>query len=221
MLAARARRSARPRPCPLRAGPALRAQGIDVLTFTAGEPDFDTPERVKDAAIAALAGGRPSTPAPAGPELEAAIAPSSGATTSSAYEPGVIVSVGRSTRSTTSARSCSIPGDEVLVPSPLLGEPTRNRCACSTAPRWWCRPTEARGFQLDWPRFAPPSRPGPGCLILNSPDNPPGAVYPGPTWRRRRPSRVERGFWIVSDECYEALAYEGGCTWRSRHSGRR
>ena len=97
MLAERARRLT---PSPTLAlsarARALRAQGIDVLSFTAGEPDFDTPERVKDAAIRALREGKPSTRDAGGiPELKSAICAKLKRDNGLAYEPAdVIASVG-------------------------------------------------------------------------------------------------------------------------------
>ena len=151
MLAERARRLT---PSPTLAlsarARALRAQGIDVLSFTAGEPDFDTPERVKDAAIRALREGKTKyTDAGGIPELKSAICAKLRRDNGLAYESAeVIASVGAKH---TLYNICAVlvdPGDEVLVPSPYWVSYTEQVRLCDGVPV--VVPTdEARGFQLD------------------------------------------------------------------------
>jgi aspartate aminotransferase len=211
MLAERARRLT---PSPTLAlaarARALRAQGIDVLSFTAGEPDFDTPERVKDAAIRALRDGLTKyTDAGGIPELKSAICAKLRRDSGLAYEfAEVIASVGAKH---TLFNICAVlidPGAEVLVPSPYWVSYTEQVRLCEGVPV--VVPTdEARGFQLDLAALRGAVTPRTKLLILNSPNNPSGAVFPRADLEKVAALALERGFYVVSDECYDALAYEG------------
>jgi aspartate aminotransferase len=211
MLAERARRLT---PSPTLAlaarARALRAQGIDVLSFTAGEPDFDTPERVKDAAIRALREGLTKyTDAGGIPELRAAICAKLKRDSGLAYESAeVIASVGAKH---TLYNICAVlvdPGDEVIVPAPYWVSYTEQVRLCDGIPV--VVPTdEARGFQLDLDALRQAVTPRTKLLILNTPNNPTGAVFPRADLERVASLALERGFHVVSDECYDALAYEG------------
>jgi len=211
MLAERARRLT---PSPTLAlsarARALRAQGIDVLTFTAGEPDFDTPERVKEAAIRALREGKTKyTDAGGIPELKAAICAKLKRDNGLAYESAdVIASVGAKH---TLYNICAVlvnPGDEVLVPSPYWVSYTEQVRLFDGVPV--VVPTdEARGFQLDLSALRRAVTPRTKLLLLNSPNNPTGAVYPRADLERVAALALEHGFYVVSDECYDALSDDG------------
>jgi aspartate aminotransferase len=189
---------------------ALRAQGVDVLSFTAGEPDFDTPERVKEAAIRALREGQTKyTDAGGIPELKSAICAKLKRDSGLAYEAAdVIASVGAKH---TLYNVCAVlldPGDEVLVPSPYWVSYTEQVRLFEGVPV--VVPTdEARGFQLDLAALRRAVTPRTKLLILNSPNNPSGAVYPRADLEGVAMLALEHGLIVVSDECYDALAYEG------------
>jgi aspartate aminotransferase len=211
MLAERARRL---QPSPTLAiaarARAMRAQGIDVLSFSAGEPDFDTPERVKAAAIRALAEGRTKYTDTAGiPELRAAICAKLKRDNDLDYEPAeVIVSVGAKHTLYNIGAVLFDPGDEVLVPAPYWVSYTEQVRLFDGRPV--VVPTdEARGFQLDVAALRAALTPRTRALILNTPNNPTGAVYGRADLAAVATLAVERSIWIVSDECYEALSYEG------------
>jgi aspartate aminotransferase len=211
MLAERARRL---QPSPTLAiaarARAMRAQGIDVLSFSAGEPDFDTPERVKAAAARALAEGRTKYTDTAGiPELRAAICAKLKRDNDLDYEPAdVIVSVGAKHTLYNIGAVLFDPGDEVLVPAPYWVSYTEQVRLFDGRPV--VVPTdEARGFQLDVAALRAAVTPRTKALILNTPNNPTGAVFGRGDLAAVAALAVERGFWIVSDECYEALSYEG------------
>ena len=211
MLAERARRLT---PSPTLAlaarARALRAQGVDVLSFTAGEPDFDTPERVKDAAIRALRDGLTKyTDAGGVPELKAAICAKLRRDNGLAYEPAeVIASVGAKHTLYNIFAVLVDEGDEVLVPAPYWVSYTEQVRLCEGVPV--VVPTdEARGFQLDLAALRRAVTSRTKLLILNTPNNPTGAVYPRADLERVAGLALERGFHVVSDECYDALAYEG------------
>jgi aspartate aminotransferase len=211
MLAERARRL---QPSPTLAiaarARAMRAQGIDVLSFSAGEPDFDTPERVKAAAARALAEGRTKYTDTAGIlELRAAICAKLKRDNDLDYDPAdVIVSVGAKHTLYNIAAVLFDPGDEVLVPAPYWVSYTEQVRLFDGRPV--VVPTdEARGFQLDVAALRAAVTPRTKALILNTPNNPTGAVFGRGDLAAVGALAVERDFWIVSDECYEALSYEG------------
>jgi aspartate aminotransferase len=211
MLAERARRL---QPSPTLAvaarARALRAQGVDVLSFSAGEPDFDTPERIKAAATRALRDGQTKYTDSSGiPELRAAVCAKLRRDNGLDYEPAdVIVSVGAKHTLYNIFAVLVGPGDEVLVPSPYWVSYTEQVRLCEGTPV--LVPTdERRGFQLDLAALRAAVTPRTTLLLLNSPNNPTGAVYPRADLQAVAALAVERGLLVVSDDCYEALAYEG------------
>ena len=179
MLSERARRLA---PSPTLAitarARALRAQGVEVISFGAGEPDFDTPERVKAAAVRAIAEGHTKYTDTAGiPELRAAVCAKLKRDNGLDYEPAdVVVSVGAKH---TLYNICAVlvgPGDEVLVPSPYWVSYTEQVRLCEGTPI--PVPTdEARGFQLDLAALQSAVTPRTKLLVLNSPTNPTGSCF--------------------------------------------
>src|SRR4029453_576761 len=175
---------------------ALRAQGIDVLSFTAGEPDFDTPERGKEAAVRALREGQTQYTDAGG---------FWGLASGSAE---VIASVGAKH---TLYNICAVlidPGDEVLVPSPYWVSYTEQVRLFDRVPV--VVPTdEPHGFQLDLGALRRAVTPRTKLLILNSPNNPSGAVYPRADLEKVAALALEHKFYVVSDECYDALSYDG------------
>ena len=188
---------------------AMKAEGIDVCGFGAGEPDFDTPEHIKAAAIEALqAGFTKYTPSAGIPELRAAIAEKLAADNGVTYRAGqVIVSNGAKHACYNSILATCQPGDEVIIPAPywvsypdmvrLVGAepvivPTMERN------NWKMRPED----------FENAMTPRTKMLIMNSPCNPTGSVYT----REELETIVEvasgEDIYILSDEIYEKLVYD-------------
>jgi aspartate aminotransferase len=188
----------------------LRARGVDVISFGAGEPDFDTPERIKAAAVQALRRGETKYTEVAGvPELRAAVCAKLKRDQGLEYEPAdVLISVGAKHTLFNLAVALLDPGDEVLVPSPYwVSYPEQARLLGAVPVSV---PTdEATGFDLDPDRLARAVTPRTRLVILNSPNNPTGAVFSRAALEAVGRLAVERDLWIVSDECYEALTYEG------------
>ena len=188
----------------------LRARGIDVISFGAGEPDFDTPRRIKDAAVEAMQRGQTKYTEVGGvPELRAAVCAKLKRDNGLDYEPAdILVSVGAKHTLFNLVMALINPGDEVLVPSPYwVSYPEQVRLLGGVPV---AVPTqEARGFDLDPARLAAAVTPRTKLIVLNSPNNPTGAVFtPGALAAVARLA-VERDLWVVSDECYEALTFEG------------
>jgi len=189
---------------------AMRAHGIDVLALSAGEPDFDTPEPIKAAAIRALREGKTKYTDAAGiPEVRAAVCQKLKRDQGLDYEPAdTIVSVGAKH---TLYNVCAVlldPGDEAIVPSPYWVSYTEQIKLCDAQPV--IVPTDpARGFQLDLEALRQAVTPRTKLLLLNTPNNPTGTVYDKRDLERVAALTLDRGFYVVSDECYESLAYEG------------
>jgi aspartate aminotransferase len=188
---------------------AMRAQGFDVISFAAGEPDFDTPERIKAAAVRALQDGRTKyTDAGGIPELRAAICAKLKRDNGLDYEPAeVVVSVGAKHSLYNICAVLIGAGDEVLVPSPYWVSYTEQVGLCDGTAV--VVPTdESRGFQLDVGAIRAAVTPRTKLIILNTPHNPTGALYSRADLQAVGALAAERGIWVVSDECYEALSYE-------------
>ncbi len=188
----------------------LRAKGIDVISFGAGEPDFDTPERVKDAAVQAMRRGQTKYTEVGGiVELRAAVCAKLKRDNGLAYEPAdVLVSVGAKHALFNLIVALVNPGDEVLVPSPYwVSYPEQVRLLGGVPVE--VATSESTGFDLDPARLAAAVTARTKLIVVNSPNNPTGAVFSPAALQAVARLAVERGLWIVSDECYEALTFEG------------
>ena len=189
---------------------ALRAQGVDVISFGAGEPDFDTPERIKDAAIRALRAGKTKYTDAAGiPELRAAVSAALKRDQGLDYSPDqVLISVGAKHSLYNLSAALFQAGDEVLIPSPYwVTYPEQVRLVDATPV--FVPTDESTGFELDPDRIRKAVTPRTRALILNSPNNPTGAVFGAESLKAIAALAVERDLWVISDECYAALSYEG------------
>ena len=189
---------------------ALRAQGINVISFGAGEPDFDTPRRIKDAAIRAIESGQTKYTEVGGiPELRAAICHKLKRDVGLAYTPEeVTTSCGAKHTLFNIVMALVNPGDEVIIPSPFwVSYPEQVRLLGGVPVP--VETLESTGFDLDPEAVRRAVTAKTRILVLNSPGNPTGAVFSAAALKQVGQLAVERGFWIVSDECYEALTYEG------------
>ncbi len=189
---------------------ALRARGVDVISFGAGEPDFDTPARIKEAARRAMERGQTKYTEVGGiPELKAAVCAKLRRDQGLAYDPAeVLVSVGAKHTLFNLAVALLDPGDEVLVPSPYwVSYPEQARLVGAVPVPVATR--EADGFDLDPDRLRAAVTARTKLVVLNSPNNPTGAVFSPASLEAVARLALERGLWVVSDECYEALTFEG------------
>jgi aspartate aminotransferase len=188
---------------------AMKAEGLDVCGFGAGEPDFDTPEHIKRAAIEALeAGFTKYTPNAGIPELRQAIADKLVADNGLNYRAGqVVVSNGAKHACYNAILATCQPGDEVVIPAPywvsypdmvrLVGAdpvivPTSERNA------WKMRPED----------FENAMTPRTKMLIMNSPGNPTGSVYTREELEAIVNVAAEEDIYVLSDEIYEKLVYD-------------
>ena len=189
---------------------AMRAQGIDVISFGAGEPDFDTPRRIKDAAIRAIEQGQTKYTEVGGvPELRAAVCQKFKRDNGLDYAPDeVTVSCGAKHTLYNLFMALVNPGDEVLIPSPYWVSYPEQVRLLGGVPVPVVTP-ESTGFDLDPAELRRAVTPRTKMIVLDSPGNPTGAVFSPAALAEVAKLAVERDLWIVSDECYEALTYEG------------
>jgi aspartate aminotransferase len=189
---------------------AMRAQGINVISFGAGEPDFDTPRRITDAAIRAMERGETKYTEVGGvPELRAAVCHKFKRDNGLDYSPDeVTVSCGAKHTLFNIVMALVNPGDEVLIPSPYwVSYPEQVRLLGGVPV---AVPTpESTGFDLEPAELRRAVTPRTKVIILDSPGNPTGAVFSRQALGEVATLAVERDLWVVSDECYEALTYEG------------
>jgi aspartate aminotransferase len=189
---------------------AMRAEGIDVISFGAGEPDFDTPAHIKQAAIRALERGQTKYTEVGGiPELRAAVCEKLKRDQGLEYRPDeIVVSCGAKHTLYNIVMALVNPGDEVLIPSPYwVSYPEQVRLLDGVPVP--VTTTESTGFDLDPAELRKKVTPRTKLVILDSPGNPTGAVFSAEALSEVGRLAVERGLWLVSDECYEVLTYEG------------
>ncbi|HKO00337.1 MAG TPA: pyridoxal phosphate-dependent aminotransferase [Thermoanaerobaculia bacterium] len=188
---------------------AMKAEGIDVCGFGAGEPDFDTPEHIKAAAIAALeAGFTKYTPSAGLPELRQAIAEKLEADNQLTYRASqIIVSSGAKHSCYNAILATCQPGDEVLIPSPYwVSYPDMVRLA--GAEPVIVPTTERNGWKMRASDFENAMTPRTKMLILNSPGNPTGSIYTREELSGIVEVAAEEDIYILSDEIYEKLVYD-------------
>jgi len=188
---------------------AMKAEGIDVCGFGAGEPDFDTPEHIKAAAIEALqAGFTKYTPSAGIPELRAAISEKFAVDNELTYRPGqVVVSNGAKHSCYNAILATCQPGDEVIIPAPYwVSYPDMVRLVGAEPV---IVPTmERNNWKMRAEDFENAMTPRTKMLIMNTPCNPTGSVYT----REELEAIVEvangEDIYILSDEIYEKLVYD-------------
>ena len=188
----------------------MKAQGVDVVDFTIGEPDFPSPEAAKQAAKAALDANFTKYVHPDGIlELRSAIAEKLRRDNGLSYETDeIIVSPGAKNSIYNVVLSLFGPGDDVLIPAPFwVSYP--DQVVLSGANPVLLRTREQEGFKLMPSDLAAAVTPNTKGIILNYPSNPTGAVYSRAELAALAEICVKEGIWIISDEIYEKLIYGG------------
>ncbi len=188
----------------------LRAMGLDVIGFGAGEPDFDTPHYIKSAARDALdAGMTKYTPVAGTVELRTEIQQKLLHDNGLDYElADIIVSSGAKQCLFNALSAILDPGDEVLLPSPCwVSYPEMVRMAGGVPVM--VKGDEANGFLVDADALRPHVTERTKALILNSPNNPSGSVCSRALLEGIAALAVEKQFYVISDEIYEKLIYDG------------
>lgn len=189
---------------------ALAAAGEKVCGFAAGEPDFDTPEHIKEAAAKALRDGKTKyAPNDGIPELRAAVVEKLAAENKLSYKPEqILVSNGAKHSLFNIFMALCRPGDEVIVPAPFwLSYPEMVRVAGGTPVM--VRGDEAHGLKITPDQLKAAITPRTKALIMNSPSNPTGTVYTRAELSALADVAVRHNLYIVSDEIYERMVYDG------------
>src|ERR1700726_488556 len=188
---------------------AMKSEGIDVCGFGAGEPDFDTPEHIKAAAIEAInAGFTKYTPSAGIPELRQAIADKLQTENGLTYRANqVVVSNGAKHACYNSILATCQPGDEVVIPAPYwVSYPDMVRLAGAEPVIVPTR--EPNNWKMRAEDFENAMPPRTKMLILNSPCNPTGSVYTREEMQAIVDVAAEEDIYILSDEIYEKLIYD-------------
>lgn len=189
---------------------AMKAAGVDICSFSAGEPDFDTPVHIKEAAQKALDEGKTRYgPATGEPRLRAAIAQKLQQDNQLPYEAqNIIVTNGGKQSLYNLMMALLDPGDEVIIPTPYwLSYPEMVKLA-DGVPVFV--PTDARNrYKITPEQLRASLTPRTRLFVLNSPSNPTGMVYTPAEIRALAEVVVEHDLWVVSDEIYEKILYDG------------
>jgi len=189
---------------------AMKAAGEDVVGFGAGEPDFDTPQHIKDACAKALADGFTKyTPAAGIPELRQAIADKHKRENGLTYKSSqIIVSCGGKHSCYNVILATCQEGDEVIIPAPYwLSYPEMVKLA--GAKPVILETTDKTEFKVTPEQLRAAITPRTRLFVLNSPSNPTGSVYTPDEIKALGDICVEKGVLIMSDEIYEHLLYDG------------
>jgi aspartate aminotransferase len=187
----------------------LRREGVDVVDFGAGEPDFPTPDNIKQAAINAINGNFTKyTPAGGTQELKQAIADRHRLDYGTDYSANeCVISVGGKHVIFNLAQVLLNPGDEVIIPVPYwvtykdVVNYTGAKCV-------FVETSEADGFTLTASMIEPYLTDKTRMVMINSPSNPSGAVLDREEFERIFALTSRRGVWLMTDECYHRFVYD-------------
>jgi aspartate aminotransferase len=188
---------------------AMRAEGIDVCGFGAGEPDFDTPEHIKEAAIKALQEGFTKyTPSAGLPELRTAISEKYAADNNIDYKPSQVIVSNCAKQSCYNAiLACCEPGDEVIIPAPYwLSYPDMVRLV--GAEPVIVQTKASNSYKMTAEEFENAMTPRTKMVIINSPGNPTGSVYTREELEALVEVALTEDIFILADEIYEKLIYD-------------
>ena len=188
----------------------LKADGKPVVSFGTGEPDFDTPQNIKAAAIQAIKAGQTKyTPAAGLVPLRHAIAKRLLADTGVEYEDAQIVVASGAKHSIFIALMCLLnPGDEVIVPAPYWVTYTESVAMAGGVPVV-VNCDESSNFKMTPEQFEAAITPKTKLLILNNPSNPTGMFYNKEELQALADICVKHDLYIMSDEIYYGLLYDG------------
>jgi len=188
----------------------LRSEGKDIVGFAAGEPDFATPDEVKTAAIEAIKGGFTRyTPTTGIPELKKLISEKFKRDNGLVYEPNqIVVSCGAKHSIFNALFVLVDKHDEVLIPSPYWVSYPEMVNLCEGTPRF-IKTQAANNFKMTREDLEKNITPQTKVLILNSPSNPTGCVYSVDELRTISEICVEKKVFVISDEIYETIIFDG------------
>lgn len=185
-------------------------EGVDVVNFSVGEPDFDTPRHIKEAAIEAINKGFTKyTPASGTLELRKAICDKLQRENGLKYQPGdIVVSNGGKHSLYNVFQAIGEPGDEFILQAPYwVSYPEMIKLAGGVPVV--IETDEQTGFRMTVEDIRARITPRTKAIALNSPSNPTGAVYTREELKAIADLAVEHNLWVISDEIYEKMLYDG------------
>ena len=188
----------------------MKAQGVDICSFSSGEPDFDTPQYIKDAAVSALDQGKTKYGAVAGePGLREAIARKLNNDSQLNYSPNNVIVTNGGKHSLFNLMLALIePGDEVIIPAPYwLSYPEMVKLAQGNP--IIVDTTAETDYKITPEQLRQAITSKTKLFVLNSPSNPTGTVYNPAEIKALAEVIVEHNLWVVSDEIYEIILYDG------------
>jgi len=188
----------------------MKDAGVDVISLAAGEPDFDTPERIKEAARRALAAGKTKyTPVTGLRELKQAIQLKLKRDNGLDYElTEIMASAGGKQAEANLIAALFDEGDEVIIPTPAWVSFVAMVALSGAEPKL-VRCPEENGFVLDPQRLRAAITPRTRGIILNSPSNPTGAAYSTGQLSELAQILLDADLWVLSDDVYEHIVYDG------------
>ncbi|HIP12215.1 MAG TPA: pyridoxal phosphate-dependent aminotransferase [Arcobacter sp.] len=187
----------------------LKAEGKDVLSFSAGEPDFDTPQKIKDAAIEALNTAKTKYTAVAGtPEVKAAITKKLKDENNLEYKASdIMVNVGAKHSLFNIFQAIIDEGDEVIIPAPYwVTYPELAKYSGGVPVE--VQTNDASEFKMTAAQLKDAITPKTKMLILTTPSNPTGSVYSKSELEEIAEVLKGTDIWVISDEMYEKLIYD-------------
>ena len=186
----------------------LKSQGIDIISFAQGEPDFDTPENIKEAAISAIKKGFTKyTNVPGIPELRKAVAEKFKRENGIVYEEDqIIISNGGKQALYEVFRTICQEGDQVMIPTPCYVSYAEQIKLTGAKPVFF-KTKEEDNFRPTFEEIEANFTPKIKAFVLNSPNNPTGSILEKEQLKKIADFLVERGVYIITDEVYEHLIY--------------
>jgi len=187
----------------------LKRQGIDIISFAQGMPDFDTPENIKEAAINAIKEGFTKyTDVPGIPELRQAVADKFKRENGINYEPDqIIISNGGKQALYEVFRTICEDGDQVLIPTPCYVSYAEQIKLTGAEPIFF-KTKEENNFRPTFEEVLSNLTPRVKAFIINSPNNPTGSVIEKEQLKKIVRLLIERGVYMITDEVYEHLVYD-------------
>ncbi|MBI4651131.1 pyridoxal phosphate-dependent aminotransferase [Candidatus Desantisbacteria bacterium] len=187
----------------------MQQEGIDIISFGAGEPDFDTPENIKNAGVKAIKEGKTKyTPVGGIPKLKDAICAKLKKDNNLLYSPSNIVVSCGAKHSLYNVFQCILnPGDEVIIPVPYwVSYPEMVKMADGIPV--FADTSEKENFTLTKEKFLSVITPRTKAIVINSPSNPSGMLYSKSQLQALADVAVEKNILIISDEIYEKMIYD-------------
>lgn len=188
----------------------MKSEGIDIVGFGAGEPDFDTPLHIKEAAIKAINEGFTKyTPASGTLELKEAVCRKFKRDNNLLYKPSnIVISNGAKHSLVNVFQAILDPGDEVIIPAPFwVSYPEMVKIADGVPVILYT--SEEEGFKFSIEKLEKAVTAKTKAIVINSPSNPTGMVYTEDELKAIADLAVKKGIFVVSDEIYEELIYDG------------